>query len=373
LTEAYERSESKSPGLLAVFDDIWYDDSGLGESIEAEIEIVQYKGKLYEQFGKDIFLRGTNERPSLEPFSSLDSRPAVINLSLTDPHPKWAGPVGHFKDFENRYARFLGTSFIIPAPTNVGKSGPIDARYAMGNIRFRKVLYSRDLPPEAAPGSPRKKASYSGLDMQAWKSAIRRSGWTDTCWVQLLPEFSRFDDFTAGDHRIADLVAHIDAVTGAVTLKDDVNGKGVRLVPTRSPLHPDGFRLYAVLTQRAYDFRGQYNQELYVATLAQEAGSPNWRSTSRIETIKALTAEYRVRILEVQLPTARIPDGSWPADPEDIWDAMSQVKRKIQPDVIDGKGGRWSSAFDALGRIVRISEPANSTVRDLCEINEVHK
>src|SRR5262249_29881726 len=65
LTEAYERTESRSPGLLAVFDDIWYSDAGLGDSLEAEIERVQYNGQEYQQAGKDVLVRGPKDTPSL--------------------------------------------------------------------------------------------------------------------------------------------------------------------------------------------------------------------------------------------------------------------------------------------------------------------
>jgi hypothetical protein len=369
LTEAYERTESQSPGLLAVFDDIWYDGAGLGESLEAEIEQIQYAGDNYQQAGKDVLLRGTNELPSLPKFSDPSSPPAMINLSSEEPHPKWAGPVGHYKDFDNRAARFLGSSFVIPAPSKIG--GSADARNWLASLRFRRVVYSRALPPQAAAGSASMRVSYSGAAMLGWTGATRRSGWTDPYWVPLLPEFSRFDDFSSGDHRIANLSARIEPATGAVTLTQGVNGPVVRLKPTQSPLHPDGFRLYAILTQRAYDFRGQYNQEVYVATLAQQVGTGNWLSTSRAANIQGITAEYRVRIIEVQLPTARVPGGAWPTDPEDIWDAMSGVKWSANADASDDSGVRRHSAYDALGRIVRYSEPANSVPRALCEISEV--
>jgi hypothetical protein len=369
LTEAYERTESKSPGLLAVFDDIWYDGAGLGESLEVKIDVIEYKGKNYQQAGKDTLLRDRGESPFLDP----SRPPATINLSSEEPHPGWTGPVGHFKDFDNRAARFLGSSFIIPAPSvppSSKNSATLDARNWLANLRFRKVIYSRDLPRPGTASLSSKRVAYSGEAMLNWASTPRYSGWTDAYWVPLLPEFSRFDDFgsTASqpkDYRIATLSARIDSSTGTVTL---TNGLApVHLRPTQSPLHPDGFRLYAVLTQRAYDFRGQYNQEIYMATLAQDANSANWVSPSRSTMIGKITAEYRVRLVEVQLPTARLPRGAWPSDPEDIWDAMLTVAWRSAADV---EGDRHS-AYDALGRVVRYSEPANSIPRELCELTEV--
>jgi hypothetical protein len=370
LTEAYERSESQSPGLLAVFDDIWYDGAGLGDSLEAEIEQVQYNGDNYLQAGKDVFLRRAGEDPSIGKFSDPNLPPVILDLTPDEPHPKWTGPVGHFKDFDNRAARFLGSSFVIPAPSK--KDGSVDARNWLLSIRFRRVVYSRELPPQAGSGPPPERVGYSAEAILQWSSSRRYSAWTDHYWVPLLPEFSRFDDFKLGTQRIANLSARIDRDTGAVTLTQGVNGTATQLMPTQSPPpHLDAFRLYAVLTQRAYDFRGQYNQEIYVATLSQD--SSKWVSPSRAEVIKKITAEYRLRIIEVQLPTARIPQPAWPSDPEDIWDALLGVRWSKDADARNDGDSRVHSAYDAVGRIVRYSEPANSVARPLCEISEVQK
>jgi hypothetical protein len=212
------------------------------------------------------------------------------------------------------------------------------------------------------------------IDYTPGESKVFYSEPTDPYWVQLLPAFSMFDTIPDGEQRIGNLVAKIDKSTGAVTLNKRSGGGPVRLKPTQSPLHQDMYRLCAILTQRAYDFRGQYNQQIYVATLFQD-DSGVWRSTSRADLIKAVEkGEYRVSIIEVERPTAN-PKSSWPADPEKIWDELSNRKRTAAADLAGPNGKRFNSAYDAFGAIVRYSEAASSLApdgkpRDLCELSE---
>ena len=151
------------------------------------------------------------------------------------------------------------------------------------------------------------------------------------------------------------------------------------LNPTSVPNFPNSRRLYAVVTQRVFDFRGQYNQELYVATLAQDLGDQKyWRSVSRIEALKGLQSDFRVRIIEVAFPTAGPYANQQPTDPENLFRDMFQLNRVDRTDVAPISGKPVYSPRDATGSILRVSEPANSVASSgetlvLCEIKEPGK
>jgi hypothetical protein len=379
LTEAYDSEESKSSSLLAVFDDIFYDEVGLGDTLDAEMESIPVERSNPQQFvvqaGKDVLQRsGKDETPSLKPYRK-DREPPPVKIALDATHPttKWSGPIGNYRDFNNRYARFLASSFIIPAPTRSDGTA-IDARNWMASIRFRRTARTRDFPV-AVPRSAAFK-DYSGEDLLRWgRPASYSSCWTDTYWVQFVGSFSRFDGF---DHRIADLLPLVDT-NGVLTLS--YAGKPVALKPTLVPNFKDSRRLYAVVTQRAFDFRGQYNQEIPVAILQQDTGDPrNWRSTSKIEVVKQLKSDFRVRIIEASFATAGPRANQQPVDPEDLFRDLFQFTRvsSATPDVAPISGRPRYSPVDASGSILRVSEPANSvasdgTSLDLCEIKEPGK
>ncbi len=245
LTEAYDREESQSSSLLAVFDDVFYDEVGLGDTLEAEIESIPVENTNPQQFvvqaGKDVLLRSDGkEKPSLEKYKQDDAPPAKIALDATHPTIKWSGPIGNYRDFNNRYARFLATSFIIPAPTRTnGKD--LDVRGWLASIRFRRTVRTRDFPPAVANSALK---DYSGSDLLAWNPQSHWSAWTESYWVQFLGSFSKFDGF---ENRIANLIPSIDK-NGVLTLHRKDQTEPVALTPTNVPNFRDSRRLYAVVT-----------------------------------------------------------------------------------------------------------------------------
>lgn len=386
LTEAYEREESQSSSLLAVFDDVFYDEAGLGDTLEAEIESIPVEKANPKEFvvqaGKDTLLRGKDprsgdpEKPSLETYRN--DPPARIQFDATQPTTKWSGPIGNYRDLNNRYARFLATSFIVPAPTRTdGK--PLDARGWIASIRFRRTVRTREFPA-AEPQSTALK-DYSGSGLLEWNQKACSSGWTDSYWVQYLGSFSKFDGFESKGYRIAELEPSIDSQSGALTFhsRNDLRSEPVALNPTSVPNFPNSRRLYAVVTQRVFDFRGQFNQELYVATLQQDVVDQKyWRSVSRIEALKPLQSDFRVRIIEVAFPTAGPYVNQQPNDPENLFRDIFQLNRVDRSDVAPISGKPVYSPRDATGSILRISEPANSVASSgetlvLCEIKEPGK
>jgi hypothetical protein len=379
LTEAYGREESQSSSLLAVFDSVFYDEAGLGDTLEAEIESVPVETKNFNprqfavQAGKDTLLRaGADEKPSLETYTADKGAPVKIELDATQPTTKWSGPIGNYRDFNNRYARFLATSFIIPAPTRPdGKK--IDVRGWLADIRFRRVVRTRDFPSPAADSNALK--DYGGSAVLQWNSKSYPSCWTDSYWVQFLGSFSKFDGF---DLRIANLVPSVDGNSGILTFHTRDKSEPVAIRPTSVPNFPKSRQLYAVVTQRVFNFRGQYNQELYVATLRQDDNRTNWYSVSRSDALKKLTSDFRVRIIEVAFPTAGAAANHGPADPENLFEALFEFRRVSAQDVAPISGKPMYSPLDATGSILRVSEPANSRTSQgelltICEVEEVAK
>jgi hypothetical protein len=377
LTEAYDREESKSSSLLAVFDDVFYDEVGLGDTLEAEIESIPVENtdQFVVQAGKDILLRGPSDKPSLETYKKDKTPPVKIALDATQPTIKWSGPIGNYRDFNNRYARFLATSFIIPAPTRLDGQ-PLDVRGWLASIRFRRIVCTRDFPSPAVDTTALK--DYSGSNLLEWKRKSYPSYWTSSYWVQFLGSFSKFDGFDPKGYRIADLSPSIDANSGVLTLHLRDKSESVAIRPATVPNFPDSRHLYAVVTQRVFDFRGQYNQELYVATLQQDRDYKSWSSVSRIADLKQLKSDFRVRIIEVAFPTAGPTATQKPADPENLFGDLFQFKRASTQDVAPISGKPVRSPLDGRGSILRVSEPANSVTSNnellkLCEIEEVSK
>ena len=101
---------------------------------------------------------------------------------------------------------------------------------------------------------------------------------------------------------------------------------------------------------------------------------------TRIAALKALNrdkSDFRVRIIEVAFPTAGSNSNQQPADPENLFRDLFEVKRVKNNDVAPILGTPVRSPQDAIGSIVRVSEPANSAAADgripvLCEIVESH-
>jgi hypothetical protein len=373
LTEAYDREESQSSSLLAVFDDVFYDEVGLGDTLEAEIESIPVENDPHQfvvQAGKDVLLRKGNEDPSLKRYKEGDPPPVRIALDATQPTIKWSGPIGNYRDLDNRYARFLASSFIIPAPTS--KDGTaLDVRGWLASIRFRRAVRTRGFPQDVNSPAFR---DYSGSDLLAWNPRSYQSAWTESYWVQFLGSFSKFDGF---ENRIAKLIPSIDD-KGVLTLHRKGQLGTVALMPTKVPNFDDSRRLYAVVTQRVFDFRGQYNQELYVATLKQDDDHKSWRGSDP-QVLKNLIydkSDFRVRIIEVAFSTAG-PKPK-PPDPKDLFDDLFKIGRVKNPDHDPIPKYPDRSPLDAIGSIVRVSEPANSApfngqTLDLCEIQESTK
>jgi hypothetical protein len=371
LTEADGREENQAPSLLAVFDDIFYDEAGLGDTLETEIESIPVEGDGPRQFvlqtGKDVLQRNGDEKPSLLPYGDPAVPPIRISMDATHPGTRWAGPIGNFRDFTNRYAKFLATSFIIPAPEHKDKK-EVDVRGWFASIRFRRTVRTRDFPP-AVPKSVISK-DYTDPDLLQWNATAVSSKWTDSCWVQYLGSFSRFDGF---EHRVAKLIPSVDAA-GVLTLAYE--GRPVELKATSVPNFPNSRRLYALVTQRVFDFRGQYNQELPVAIAYQDPADPtSWRcAKDKVEIVKQLKANFRVRIIEVAFATAGPQATQPPANPDDLFAELFRVRRVETADV----ASLHFSSRDAAGSFVRFSEPANSVDAagvhpTLCEPSEASR
>lgn len=354
LTSPLGRSRSKTPGLLVVFDEAWYSEVGLGEGLLAEIAVARDEGsttdeKFFVEFGPDPILMKYKGGPvTFDQSTPADSPPARVVLTEDSQMLTWAGPAGHFHGPTQIGARFLTSSFLIPAPSLSSNQGNYDPGWYFVKLQFRRTSWSRRF---AAP--PRVPTRYSPSDAN-WRLLRDVSEPSDPYWVQILPPFSTFGNF-----QLSQLTAQVDIAARRLTLQR--NGSAEMLVPTLSDANQ--FRLYAVLTKRVNDVTGRPDQEVYVAVFQQEGTAGFWRTNTDLNGLGlAPTDDFRVRVLEVQRASAGIKP--FPNEPSGLWDFLFGAERDNTSKV----------RKDAGGRIVRYSEPVESAAGAAClmEVGDVN-
>jgi hypothetical protein len=318
----------QSPGLLVVMHETWHQIGGLGEELQAEVDIVRdptaSQPAFFAEAGPDPIQFGN---PSLR-LERLPSNSA--GLSFGRP----IGPVGHYFDRDSNSALFVHTSFIVPAPRLPAKK-PTDLSWWFAKVRFRRTQRTRR--PQALTAASRYRPE------NAWKLVELTSEPSDPFWVQYLPPFSIFDGEVSLDGVRARQISGRRFV-----LLSDANGP-VALTP--APSDHNVFQLYGVLTRIVTDITGRSDQEQYLSLL--EPIGTEWQSPTAIDVGR--DQHFRIRIIEVQRPKWR-PAGAAAAcaAPKDLWEELF------------GPPGEGNRNCDATARIVRISEPIDSWAAEAC-------
>jgi hypothetical protein len=250
---------TRSPGLLVVLDESWYEFGGLGESITAEIELLDdphnpdpndptfqdpcpvsagNRTRFYFELGPDpIMASTTNVLPQSDSGSTSFSTAKINRIR---------GPVGHTHDDKDLGALFTATSFIIPAPeilnrTQAGVQRVTDLSWYMCKIRLRRKMLLKD-PRNAGPAT------------------VMLSEPTEAQWVQYLPEFSLF----AGDLTVEKLFIEFVDDSKVVIKKSatsivkpaDLSGTVENGNKVLTPV--------LLLTRGAFNASGEPNDEVYV-------------------------------------------------------------------------------------------------------------
>ena len=376
LTESSLSDSPSSPGWLAVFDEVWYEQAGIGEDLIAELVMTPVQpltksgGEIQKyrvEFGPDPIITKL-DATVLPEFTDRKNPPA----SFTEPslaQSGWTGPVAHFRDERSTSARFLATSFQIPAPITSAKIPPSQLHWWMASIRFQRRVRTKQLPSSGTQAGD----FYLEKQLLDYPSETLTSPFTDPYWVQLLPPFSIFQSGNTW-RSIASLRFQLNARQRSLFLYDPENLKAPldpipldtsHFDPLPGSNPPSPFRLYAVLTALAFDFRGRQNQEIYLATFSQQPDKKTWTTDTNLSDLDP-NGRYRIRLLEIQLPTAAPSGRVWPQQPSKIWDSLFDSSRLEMADV--SQGGK--SQLDGLGRIVRYSEPADNAPIQACEIKE---
>ncbi len=363
LTESFvEHDATRSPGLLVLLNEPWYEWGGLGEGIIAEVETLADPHnpsdvqadpcppgggggtKVYFELGPDPMLLGTDAGVTksrlLLPQSDSLNPAAVSAVSLE----RIRGPVGHTHDETDEGALFTATSFIVPAPKILNQGSALeDLSWYMCKIRLLRLMRLK--------GSQNKDIS-----------AVLQSEATEPQWVQYLPEFSLF----SCGRTVKDL--YISVGQTSVTIK---NNKDDTVMPPselsgaiekESPV----FSPVLLLTRLAFNASGELNQEVYVGFCWPEADS-TWTLLPEVQgasndILKNLTnnkeVHFRGRILGVQgvpLPTAKPNNLRRPLSSKDFCDSLFAYNER---DEKDEKGNPLSPPIsdELRPRIVRISQ-----------------
>jgi hypothetical protein len=352
--EKLERSR-RTAGLLVILNEPWYEVGGLGEGIEARVELApnpdEDPTKVTPENRTYYFQAGPDTTVNVKQFA--DGKRLLTEKVKANDNPiirfdpnLILGPVGHYFDADNNSALFVGTSFILPPPTlPQGKEGP--APFYMAKVSFRRTLATRYMPE--------KDGSFSFPD-PSWKPIKRYSPYCDALWVQYLPEFSIYDDF--GEH-VSALRLNLsgnDGLPGKLRLQNG-NGGTVSLTPTKSD--NSVFSLYLILNRMVVDVMGRPDQEAYLQTFGQGAGG-EWTPLAGAFTSDP-RIRYRARLVEVQRPVlgpGAAGGTCWSPPKADLWKEMFYTPAGVPV------------PCDSPGRVVRMSEPIDSVVlTTVCEVN----
>jgi len=284
-------TDEQLPGLMVLLRGPWFQEGGLGELIEAEVQVAPdptYSDggtpqKFYYEYGPDPIL--TSNAPA-----------TLLTVGEDEVHFRpLIGPVGHTFDVGSDDPLFVNTSFLLSAPEirhpneEHLKKGVSNDPWSFCQIRLKRVIHLGQ--------GGRKKVE---------------SQFTQPFWVQYLPDFSIF-----GGIDVADLFLKMVDATH-LELRDNTGPK---------QLNGDGFfSLFVVLTRRVTDATGSEGQEEF-AGLFQKIDPSTWEIVGRRTVTDYKTSEFRARVIEVQpgKGSASLPKL---ATDDTLWDAMFRLDLK---------------------------------------------
>jgi hypothetical protein len=372
LTETFvEHEATRSPGLLAVLNEPWYEWGGLGEGIIAEVEtladphnmpsgdndpcpipgpVPKPKGqKFYFELGPDPILL-KNDAAAIKarlllPQSDTLNPAAVSTVSLE----KIRGPVGHTHDETDEGALFTATSFIIPAPTVKNQVTPLtDLSWYMCKIRLLRQM--------------RLKGSRS-----TDSASLLQSKATEAQWVQYLPEFSLF----SCDRTVEDLYISVSATS--IAIRNNKDDGVVNPAELSGPVESESlvFTPVLLLTRTAFNASGELNQEVYVG-LCWPNTDNTWSLLPELpgvanDVLKNLLnnkeVHFRGRILGVHDVIIAKNKSFRPVSSKEFYDSLFAYNLGDKTDA-NGKAVTPAISDEQRPRIVRISQPISDVRGD---------
>jgi hypothetical protein len=301
LTEA--DAGQKTPGLLVVLNEPWFDVGGLAEQLRIEVaRAVEPKDP---------------PGPNATSFPEVGTDPIVTEKGL-DGAPELQTalrPVGFTFDTDAEAPLFVRSSFLVDPPKLDGNVS--DLSWVFARLRFRRVIAGKGIEAAGAP------------DLVSEP--------TESHWVQFLPDARSY--LVKGTNTSVGTAALTVARAGNLFRLQRGATPVVLLPAALDPQRPAQrlFDLWLLVTQEIVDVVGRQKQEKYVGMYRwNEAGA-----TVPIDGPESLSEGGRivVRVVEVQ---------QRPGDPMDLGD-KKWWDRLFNP--------RGEHDRDAAGRIVRISPP----------------
>jgi hypothetical protein len=368
LTGGPEDDFNKTPGLLAILDEPWYELGGIGEKLMVEAQLTPDptlapgtspgQGKFpvfYYETGPDPLLAASGIKalspqkkdtagPQLDPTAveygaSVKFEDNPDQWKKYPAHPIVRGPVGHAVKKGNVSPLFTSSSFIIPAPRILSDSGErSDLRGYFCKLRFKRAI----------------RTGANGSQVE--------SDFSEPFWVQYLPEFSLFDGFGS----LSGLKVHMTDGSHAQLVDRD------NLPQTIQPFAADANAhfLYLLLTRKVFDVTGRPDQEVFVGVFKQNGDT--WTSADPAldhDTLQRVSDSLRARVIEVQVPTASAVSAP-PARAADFWKYLFP---EIVPPALSGGAPQRDpkdplNRPEASARIVRLSRAMDSvSAAILCE------
>jgi hypothetical protein len=349
LTEGLPGDQSGSAGILVVLSEVWHQNGGIGEGIEAEVAMtpdpsvnpVSVKD-FYFQIGPDPIVTANGRHEN--------SHPEDDRTFYFDP---LQGPVGHFYDVANRASGFsnpstffVNTSFVLPPPKMTQPRGAPPKKFGwhFAKVRLRRTQLTRLPLSEAAA-----RADYQPQE-SLWKRTRLASKFTDPMWVQFLPDFSIYDGANGADDVSNLLLEVVTSEQDGSTRETEVilkkaSGEAAKLKEFASDQNV--FELYLVLTKRVFDVTGRNDQETYVGLFKKTANDkwlPADQSVIAIAGSPQSLDNYVARIIEVQRPK---PFG----------EAVCTQRDNLWEELFGNTGNPSLQDCDTAARIVRISRP----------------
>lgn len=258
LTEAASVSaasaDAQLPGLLVVLNETWYEVGGLAEKLVAELREVTFENDSHQnetipEFGPDPILTGEHWTGG------------TVALEVSQ-------PIGHTFDTDAEAPLFVASSCVLSLPS-VPKA--MEDKWCFAKINFRRKLIING--QQEAKSQP-----------------------TDPYWVQLLPDFSEFND-----NFDYDKLALRREATNANAIRVVAAGQPVTLPADPAQAGFNKFSRLLLVTQVIRDMRGRRDQERYIALYRLESNGvchPLDEQTKLDQDWK-----LRARIVEVQYRT----------------------------------------------------------------------
>jgi hypothetical protein len=270
------RPPGRTPGVLIVLNEAWFQHGGLAEDFETDLITTWWPDasdmtQLFE-FGPD-------------PILSAEAVAAGTTVAL----PRAVGPIGYTFDTDTSAPLFVHSSFIVYPPETVqlGTRTTSDLGWCFAKVRFRRTISPASMvdPPERARVSP----------------------YTQPVWVQFLSPSSRYRWKRRGSTTQEGSLLETSRLSvlrdGAVwqLVGSDV-GPAVPVALMAVSVDPSSVAemlLFALVTERLADATGRLTQERYAGLFqVDQTGTLQKVDGADVDTVAP--EQRRIRILEVQ-------------------------------------------------------------------------